>query len=117
MVTIFILSVLSVFLIGVIIILYYKYKEKVDKINEIDKELNNYNRIGFISFGDNVQVELEELGKFKNGYSKIRIKKIHLYQTSFTENDVRKRLKVLMKTEDIGWLEEDEDITEVRRKN
>ena len=113
--------VLSAVMTFTTILYVYKYKQNQIVLDDICK----YNKIGFIqrrvSFTD-FTVEFEELERFKNGYSRVRIIKTNIQTTESEKiSDVKKHIKdnwtaELIKTESINWLERDENLMEVRKK-
>lgn len=113
--------VLSAVMTFTTILYVYKYKQNLIVLDDICK----YNKIGFIkgriSFAD-FTVEFEELERFKNGYSRVRIIKSNIQSDESDKvTNVKKYIKdnwtaELIKTESINWLERDEDLMEVRKK-
>ena len=87
---------------------YYKLKEDVTS-------LYRSGRIGFYTtnFGETI-VEVTELEKFKNGYSRIAIRKI---ARCHNKKKAKDNFTEIVITNQITWLERDETVQEVRRKN
>ena len=96
------------------------YNRKYVSLREHVRETYTYNRIGFKDYDwRDAQIEVEELEKFKNGYSRLRIKKF----TYHGNGDAKSKEKMFYKdfveiqeTSNWKWLERDETIQEVRQK-
>jgi len=114
--------ILSIFMTILSIVFIVKNTIKHEAIKEIYK----YNRIGFIDASVNyfsVFIEYEELERFKNGFSRVKIISIKpltndrdKYNNNKSLEYVKSHFKDIVKTDSIEWLERDENLMEVRRK-
>ena len=102
------------------IIYFYKYKQCLRVLEDICK----YNKIGFKEahylYTDYI-IEYEELERFKNGYSRVKLKSYNIMTTSSstfesTEKEIKGYFNDLVKTDSIEWLERVEDLMDVRKK-
>ena len=92
--------------------------------NNAIKEIYKYNRIGFKrgqTLGVEHFIEYEELERFKNGFSRVKLKTYNIMTSSDStfervQIEIKSHFKELEKTDSIEWLECDEDLMEVRRK-
>jgi hypothetical protein len=112
--------IFSVFMTIVSIVFIIKNSIKYEAIKEIYK----YNRIGFIDKSGSYTpafIEYEELERFKNGFSRVKIISIKAITTDSdkctkVKENTKAYFKDIVRTDSIEWLERDEDLMEVRRK-
>ena len=110
--------------ISTIVAIFYA-REYLTLKNTI-KDFYTYNRIGYKddqTASDYLQVEVEEIERYKNGFSRIKIKNIKVYyrwSVSTTDKKIidkyMSKFTDIQKTDKWTWLERDEDIMDIRRK-
>lgn len=114
--TTLILTLITIALLTIFLIYLIKYI----RLKKTILQFYTYNRIGIITDNDfigNAQIHIEELERYKNNLSRVKIVKMDIFSggDSMREN-IRKYFKEVQCTSNITWLERDEDLMDVRRK-
>lgn len=115
---------LTIIILGILLIssnLYFGVK-----YFKLRKGLKSYEaictrRYGFYKYSDRAYVYISELDRYQNGYSKIKLDEIEVYNTSYyTEAEVIKSVKKyfvsLKLTNSIEWLESEDHLRKSRKE-
>jgi len=110
--------------IGLLFLLFTIYFFKFLRLKSKLRHIYSYNRIGIFNYNSScdAQIELEELERYKNNLSRVKIISVKYSSKDnslikYIKEDIYSKFnKDIVKTSDITWLERDEDLMEVRRK-
>lgn len=104
---------------GLLFFISTLYIFKYIKLRKRIRQMYTYNRIGIINHSNwagRAQIHVEELERFKNGMSRIKIIKIDVFEGVDAKSNIKKYFREIQDTSNVIWLERDEDLLEVRRK-
>lgn len=93
------------------------------KFHRVSKEILNDKRLGFYTYSNykgQAFVYIEELVKYDNNMSKVKIKNIEIIAQSYYRSDIKtsikENFKSLMNSKDIEWLEVKQTLKDIRKE-